>query len=222
GYADDVQISSRTESVIHRMLSRTEEFLQWSRLELNDKTVRAVRKWVGLNTHSTRDIIFQSRRDGGLGVPNIEWVYTATRTAHLLNMLSSDDLKLREMARESLLLHLQRRKVPPAVENEPQFLGFKRKENGKLDINATGFGVRSDWMDLNDLCHRLGLQLEWATSDGTPVALNNRIITDPLTYIRAIYEQDGTHHNLTITSARGSILTMKRSNNAQHWSSLSL
>ena len=37
--------------------------------ELNDKNVRQVRKWTRLNT---RDIIFQSRRDGGLGVPNIE------------------------------------------------------------------------------------------------------------------------------------------------------
>ena len=39
--------------------------------ELNNKTVSLVRKWLCLNTHSTRDIIFQPRGEGGLGVPNI-------------------------------------------------------------------------------------------------------------------------------------------------------
>ena len=87
--------------------------------EMTNKTVSLVRKWLGLNTHSTRDIIFQARGDGGLGVPNIEWVYTAIRTNHPLKMLNCDDV-----ARESLLLHMQRRKIPPAKENERQFLGF--------------------------------------------------------------------------------------------------
>ena len=176
------------------------------------------------NTHFTRAILFQPIREGGLGVPNIEWVYTATRTSHLINMLNNDDSTVREMARESLIQHMQRRKVPPALENEPQFLGFKTKGNGKLDIKAAGFGVRSDWMDLNDLCHRSGLQLTWATPDNTTVALNNRIITDPLVYARASYEQDGTHQELSIksASARASILGMKRSHSAQHWTSLKL
>ena len=38
-----------------------------------------VRKWFGLNAHTTRDIIFQSKQDGGFGVPNVEWIYNATR-----------------------------------------------------------------------------------------------------------------------------------------------
>ncbi len=33
---------------------------------LNDEMVKLVRKWLCLNSHTTRDIIFQSRRDGGL------------------------------------------------------------------------------------------------------------------------------------------------------------
>lgn len=34
GYADDVQVSSRQEDVIINMLTRTEEFLHWSGLEV--------------------------------------------------------------------------------------------------------------------------------------------------------------------------------------------
>ena len=34
GYADDVEISSRDEGVIHNMLARTDEFLHWSKLEV--------------------------------------------------------------------------------------------------------------------------------------------------------------------------------------------
>ncbi len=33
-----------------------------------DEMVKLVRKWLCLNSHTTRDIIFQSRRDGGLGL----------------------------------------------------------------------------------------------------------------------------------------------------------
>ena len=34
GYADDVEVSSRDESVIHNMQARTDEFLHWSKLEV--------------------------------------------------------------------------------------------------------------------------------------------------------------------------------------------
>ena len=39
--------------------------------DLTDITVRFVRQWTGLNTHTTRDILFHSKREGGLGVPNL-------------------------------------------------------------------------------------------------------------------------------------------------------
>ena len=96
--------------------------------ELNNKTVRLVRKLAGINSHSTRDIIFQPRRDGGLGVPNIEWIKTAIRTSHLLNMLKNSDPTVREMARASLIQHLG--KIPFAKDNDEQFLSFKVKSNG--------------------------------------------------------------------------------------------
>ena len=129
--------------------------------EMNNKIVSLVRKWFGLNTHSTRDIIFHPQWEGGLGVPNIEWIYTSMRISHLLNMLNSDDKDVRELARSSLFLDLRRRKVPLAGESDPHFLGFKRKNSGKLDTHSAGFGVWSDWPDLNDLCIRTGVSLEW-------------------------------------------------------------
>ena len=67
-------------------------------------------------------------------------------------MLNSDDQHVREQARASLFLDLQRRKVPLARGSEPSFLGYRKKPSGKLDSRAAGFGVWSDWLDLNDLC----------------------------------------------------------------------
>ena len=61
---------------------------QKSLCDLTDKTVHLVRQWTGLNTHTTRNIIFHSKREGGLGVPTLEWTYIATRLSHLLNMLN--------------------------------------------------------------------------------------------------------------------------------------
>ena len=99
---------------------------------MSNETVNLVRKWLCLNNRTTRDIHFQPRKSGGLGVPNNN---------------NNDDPMVRELARESLFLHLQRRKIPIASQNKPQFLGFKLKQNGKLDIKAAGFGVRFDWLD---------------------------------------------------------------------------
>ena len=85
---------------------------------------------------------------------------------------------MREFAQASLLLHLRRRKVPPSTSEDASFLGFKKKPNGKLYINTPGFGERSDWLDLNDLCYRANIQLRWKNTSGQPVELNDNIITD--------------------------------------------
>ncbi len=98
--------------------------------EMDDKTVNVVRKWLCLNTHSTRCFIFQKRQVGGLGVPNCMWEYIATRQSHLINMLNCDDISVRQMARASLLLDFKRRKVLHACGGEDSFLGFKRKTQG--------------------------------------------------------------------------------------------
>lgn len=90
----------------------------------------------------------------------MEWTYSITRLTHLISMLNNDDAAVRELARASLFLDLRKRKVPLATGNQDSFLGFRRKNNGKLDTQTTGFGVRSDWPDLNDLCSRLAVKLQ--------------------------------------------------------------
>ena len=109
--------------------------------EMDNKTVNTVRKWLCLNTHSARCFIFQKKQDRGLGAPNCMWEYTATRQSHLTNMLNCDDTSVTQMARASLMLDFKRRKVLHACSGEDNFLGFKRKPNGKLDGRAQAFGV---------------------------------------------------------------------------------
>ncbi len=48
-YADDVEISSRDESVIHNMLLRTDDFIKWSSLDMKH----------------TKCAVFYERRSGG-------------------------------------------------------------------------------------------------------------------------------------------------------------
>lgn len=102
--------------------------------EMTNKTIQLVRKWVGLNTHSTRDIVFLPCSKGGLGVPNVERTCTATRLTNLLHMLNNDDATVREMARASFLLDFCRRKVPLATATQNNFLGFRRK--GCIEIRT--------------------------------------------------------------------------------------
>ena len=144
-----------------------------------------VRQWTGLNSHTTRDIIFHTKQEGGLGVPNFEWTYFATRLSHLLNMLNSDDQQVREQARASLFLDLQRRKVPLARGSDQSFLGYRRKPNGKLDSHSPGFGVWSDWPDLNDLCGWCNVALEWVGPNSEAVNVSEEIISDPNISVRA-------------------------------------
>ena len=93
--------------------------------DMNNKTVQAVRKWPGLNSPG----ISSSSHVKRLGVPNMEWVYTATRLTRLISMLNNDDATVRELARASLLLDLRKRKVPLAKAGQDSFLGFRTKSS---------------------------------------------------------------------------------------------
>ena len=189
--------------------------------DINNKTVQRVREWFGLSTHTTRDLIFHSKREGGLGVPDIEWTYLSTRLAHLLNMLNSDDRAVRELARASLILDLERRKVPKTSDS-PSFLGFKKKPSGKLDTNATGFGVNSDWPDLNDLCNWTGVSLEWKNADNETVSVSESVITDLSIKVRATVSRDGTSSALPTTGARARLLAIKEQDRKRRWTGLRL
>ena len=152
----------------------------------------------------------------------MEWTYIATRLAHLLHMLNNDDATVQEMARASLLLVLRRRKVPLATTDQNNFLGFRRKHSGKLDSQAKGFGVWSDWPDLNDLCNRSGVQLKWTSlNTQTEVPVADDLITDPCIAVEAtITTQQGENITLTRQSARRVLLNIGQAEVRQHWCGL--
>ena len=186
--------------------------------DLNNRTVKTVRRWFGMNSHTTRDVIHHSRREGGLGVPDFEWTYFSTRLSHLLCMLNNDDDTVREMARASLFLDLGKRKVPRAREAEQSFLGFRKKANGKLETNAPGFGVRSDWPDLNDLCHWTGVNLQWSGIDAT----TEEIIKNKNIRVTATVLQDGLRYSLPPNNMRASLLLINHEQRQRHWRGLKL
>ena len=53
------------------------------------------------------------------------------------------DVTVRELSRASLLLDLQRQKVPLARDTKDNFLGFRRKANGKLALESGQTGWTS-------------------------------------------------------------------------------
>ncbi len=149
------------------------------------------------------------------------WEYTATRQSHLTNMLNCDDVSVRQMARASLLLDFKRRKVLHACGGEHSFLGFKRKTNGKLDGRAQGFGVSSDWPDLNDLCWRTGTELNW-TSHYQPVEVSDAVVEDPSVIVEARLHHNNIVHLLQPRTSRQTLLSIQRAQNMEYWSSLKL
>ena len=52
--------------------------------------------------------------------------------------------------------------------------------------HSTGFGVRSDWPDLNDLCARNGVYLDWVKYDSDTVAVSEDVITDCLISVKGL------------------------------------
>ncbi|KAK6294301.1 hypothetical protein J4Q44_G00351310 [Coregonus suidteri] len=122
-------------------------FVNPTKLSKSEKTA-----FLSETSFSWRDVLYSMETEGDPGV-------MSRRLTHLLNMLNSDHVTVKELARVSLLLDLRRRKVPLARDTEDNFLGFRRKANGKLDTRAAGFGVWSDWPDLNDLCNWTGVEL---------------------------------------------------------------
>ena len=76
-------------------------------------------------------------------------------------MLNNDDATVRAMARGSLLLDLQKRKITLAPHGEPGFLGFRKKPS------------ESDRPDLNDFCNN-NVQLNWVHTSGEQVSISEQ------------------------------------------------
>ena len=163
-----------------------------------------------------------NKSEGVLGVPNVEWIYTATRISHLLRMLNNDDPTVRAVAQGSLLLDLRKRKIPLAPHREPGFLGFRKKPSRKLDTRATGFGVRSDWPDLNDLCNNNNVQLNWIHTSGEQVSVSEEVIMDSNVHAEATLHHDDSSKKLDIQTYRYEILRHLHSQQRDYWVNLRL
>ena len=143
-------------------------------------------------------------------------IHTATRLTHLISMLNDDDATVKELARASLLLDLRKRKVPLAKPGQ--------LHSGKLDTKwtqAAGFGVRSDWPDLHDLCNRMTVKLEWTQHNShTAPQASDAVVTDPsLTAETTVYHNEA-QHTLQNTTARRFLLNIKQTDTKQHWTGL--
>ena len=60
-----------------------------------------------------------------------------------------------------------------------------------MDTNSTVFGVSSDWPDLNDLCVRTVVSLDWVQPDSDTVVVSEDIITNCFISVRQGYSTGG-------------------------------
>ena len=89
-----------------------------------------------------------------------------------------------------------------------------------MDSRATGFGVWSDWPDLNDLCVRTGVSLNWVSSDSDTVAVSEDIITDNSISVRATIVM--SDQQLSPDHARKHLIHLQQQRQQQHWTGLKL
>ena len=173
--ASPLPIGAKLQSVNTILLSKLGFYfsnLNFAEKQLKDvenQIVRNVRDWLALNNSSTRSFMFLPRKEGGLGLLKPSSIYHAKKLSFLISCLNSDDQQVKMTARESMKLHMTKRKVP-YVEgtDDPNFGGYLLDEEGKLMKNCKVNWGRSEFVYLNELCVRLGIKLEF---DGTEYKL---------------------------------------------------
>ena len=153
-----------------------------------DLIVNRVRKWLGLSTNTNRNFMFVARSKGGLGLRNPTNMYIARKISFMVEMLNSDDNQVRFIARESLQLHMNKRKVNLAKSDDPSFGGYEVNEAGIIKKNSKQCLSKSQWVELNELCARTRIQL-LKTDDEFKIVLPGK--TQPLqcsNYYKPLYE----------------------------------
>ena len=106
----------------------------------------------------------------------------------------------------SLIVDFMKWKVLHACIGEDNFLGFNRKPHGKLDGQAQGFCLSSDWPDLNNLCRRTGTELKW-TSHLNPE--RSLIVEDPSGVVEARLHHKSIIHLLQPRTSRHTLLSIQ-------------
>ena len=153
-----------------------------------DLIVNRVRKWLGLGTNANRKFMFVARSKGGLGLRNPTNMYIARKISFVVEMLNSDDNQVRFIARESLQLHMNKRKVNLAKSDDPSFGGYEVNEAGIIKKNSKQCLSKSQWVELNELCARTRIQL-LKTNDEFKIVLPGT--SQPLqcsNYYKPLYE----------------------------------
>ena len=132
---------------------------------LEDSIVFYVRSWLGLNNSSTRSFMFCPRNKGGLGLLNPRLMYYSKKLSFFLSVLNSDDDQTRHTARESLRLHLGKRKCEKTFNLNKNFAGYRTDNNHKLIKTSKVNWHQSQWIHMNELCCKLGVQLHQRGED---------------------------------------------------------
>ena len=96
-----------------------------------------------------------------MGISKPSSIYYAKRVSFLLSVLNSDDPQVRQSARYSFYLHMEKCKVDTVPENELNFGGFGVSSNGRIIKQSAVNWARSDFVELNELSMRLKFQLEF-------------------------------------------------------------
>ena len=103
--------------------------------------------------------MFTKMSAGGLGLPHPHTVYYADHLAFYLSILNCDDPYVRHTARESLTLHMAKRKIATAVIGQKSFAGFS-VIGDKLDKRAKVNWPRSNWVHLFEMLNREKIELK--------------------------------------------------------------
>lgn len=182
--ASELPIVSKVEAINMMVMSKFNFYLCNMSIpvttlkKLEDNIVKHVRNWFGLNKSSNRDIMFLSRKHGGLGIMDPTSVYIAKKISFLLSVLNSDDAQVRHSARSSLDLHMRKRRATKTNDDfdGPCFAGFIVDEHGRVIKGSKVNWPKSVWVELNELCMRERLSMEMSNDNYVIVtSLDNEV-----------------------------------------------
>ena len=133
--------------------------------QIENAIVEHVRNWFKLNQSSTRSFIFSPRSSGGLGIPNPHILYYAKHLAFYLSILNSSDPIAQACARQSLGLHMSKRKathignLPIEEFSRPHFAGYQTDDKGNILKQSKGSWPKSQWQSVSVQCARNNVKL---------------------------------------------------------------
>ena len=104
--------------------------------------------------------MFTNKKSGGLGLTRPHVAYYSEHLSFALSILNNDDPCVRDTARCSLNLHMQKRGVPESEPGENTFAGYAVDLQGnKLKKTSKVNWPKSQWVHVFEMCKREGLTL---------------------------------------------------------------